>query len=94
MFFKPEKCDLFIDFNFSISYTPNCTVSSYNFEKISGEGLTEPPPQTPLRFFSGFALGSGFALSSRALRALDSGFALEFAPPKEANLKPSLAEPP
>ena len=46
MFFKPEKCDLFVAFNFSIS-SPNCTVSSYNFEKISGEGLTEPPPQTP-----------------------------------------------
>ena len=48
MFFKPEKCDLFVTFDFSISYTPNCTVStSHNFETISGEGLTEPPPQTP-----------------------------------------------
>ena len=53
-------------------------VSSLIFQKFSGEGLTEPPPQTPFpRFFSGFALGSGFALNSRALRALDSGFALD-----------------
>ena len=53
-------------------------VSSLIFQKFSGEGLTEPPPQTPPpRFFSGFALGSGFALNSRALRALDSGFALD-----------------
>ena len=42
------------------------------FFKFPGEGLTEPPPQTPSpRFFSGFALGSGFALNSQALRALD-----------------------
>ena len=47
VFFKPEKWDLFVASDFSISYTQNCTVSSYNFEKISGEGLTEPPPQTP-----------------------------------------------
>ena len=46
-FFKLEKCDLFVAFDFSISYTPNCTIPSYNFEKISGEGLTEPTPQTP-----------------------------------------------
>ena len=53
-------------------------VSSLIFQKFSGEGLTELPPQTPLpAFFSGFALGSGFALNSRALRALDSGFALD-----------------
>ena len=54
-------------------------VSSLIFQKFSGEGLTEPPPQThPPAFFSGFALGSGFALNSRAFRALDSGFALNF----------------
>ena len=52
-------------------------VSRLIFQKFSGEGLTEPPPQTPPPFFSGFALGSGFALNSRALRALDSGFALD-----------------
>ena len=53
-------------------------VSSLIFQKFSGEGLTEPPPQTPPHsFFSGFALGSGFALNSRAIRALDSGFALD-----------------
>ena len=36
-----------------------------------------PSPDPSPRFFSGFALGSGFALNSRALRALDSGFALD-----------------
>ena len=52
-------------------------VSSLIFQKFSGEGLTEPPPQTPLQFFSGFALGLGFALNSQALRALDFGAALD-----------------
>ena len=53
-------------------------VSSLIFKKFSGEGLTDPLPR-PLspRFFSGFALGSGFALNSRVLCALDSGFALD-----------------
>ena len=36
-----------LDFRFN--YTPKCMVSSMNFQKISGEGLTEPPPQTPPR---------------------------------------------
>ena len=79
MFFKPEKCDLFVAFDFSISYTPNCTIPSYNFEKISGEGLTKPPPQTPPLLLLGIALNSGSAL--------------EFVP-REANLDPSLAELP
>ena len=63
------------------------------FQKFSGEGLTEPPPQTPPPAFSRAspsvwasplnsralrALDSGFALDTRALRALDSGFALNF----------------
>ena len=54
-------------------------VSSLIFQKFSGEGLTEPPPQTPPPAFSRAlcALDSGFALNSRALRALDSGFALD-----------------
>ena len=52
-------------------------VSSVIFWKFSGEGLTSPLPKPLPRFFSGFALGSGFALNSRALRALDSGFALD-----------------
>ena len=34
-----------IDFRFY--YTPECMVSSRNFQKFSGEGLTESPPQTP-----------------------------------------------
>ena len=32
---------------FRFNYTPECTVSRTNFQKVSGEGLTEPPPQTP-----------------------------------------------
>ena len=59
-------------------------VSSLIFQKFSGEGLTEPggahraPSPDPFpRFFSGFALGLGFALNSRALRALNSGFAID-----------------
>ena len=39
-------------------------------------GGAHPPDPSP-RFFSGFALGSGFALNSQALRAFDSGFALD-----------------
>ena len=39
-----------------------------------------PSPDPSPRSFSGFALDSGFALKSRALRALDSGFA-RFGPP-------------
>ena len=35
-----------------------------------------PSPDPSPRFISGCALGSGFALNSRALRALGSGFAL------------------
>ena len=68
-------------------------VSSLIFQKFSGEGLTEPPPQTPPPAFSRAspsvraspsnsralrALDSGFALNTRALRALTSGFALNF----------------
>ena len=34
-----------IDFRFN--YTPKCMVSSLNFQNLSGEGLTEPPPQSP-----------------------------------------------
>ena len=64
-------------------------VSCLIFQKFSGEGLTEPPPQTPPPAFSRAspsvwalpsirALDSGFALDTRALRALDSGSALNF----------------
>ena len=52
-----------IDFRFS--YTPKCMVSSMNSQKFSGEGLNEPPPQTPRSI-------SGFAFDSRALCALNS----------------------
>ena len=33
--------------DFRFKYTPECTVSNMNFQKFSGEGLTEHPPQTP-----------------------------------------------
>ena len=33
--------------NFRLNYTADCTVSSMNFQKFSGEGLTEPSPQIP-----------------------------------------------
>ena len=53
-------------------------VSSLMPQKFSGEGLTEPPTQTPPPAITRASpLGSGFALNSRALRALDSGFALD-----------------
>ena len=49
-----------------------------DFSKIFWGGAHRAPSPDPSpRFFSGFALGSGFALNSRALRALDSGFALD-----------------
>ena len=82
MFFKLEKSALFIAFAFSISYTPNCTVSSYNFGNFSGEGLTEPPPQTPP------PASSRASPSVRASPSIFGRFApstrassLEFAPP-------------
>ena len=58
-----------------------CTKMSglkFDFSKIFWGGAHRAPSPDPSpRFFSGFALGSGFALNSRALRALDSGFALD-----------------
>ena len=54
----------------------------FKFSKIFWEGAHRAPSPDPSpRFFSGFALESGFALNSRAFRALDSGFALNFGPP-------------
>ena len=50
----------------------------FDFSKIFWGGAHRAPSPDPSpRFFSGFALGSGFALSSQALRAFDSGFALD-----------------
>ena len=48
------------------------------FKKNLGTGSPSPFPRSLPRFFSGFSLGSGFALNSRALRALDSCFAFNF----------------
>ena len=39
------KNRLYQDFGFK--YTPDWTIWSSKFQKFSGEGLTEPPPQTP-----------------------------------------------
>ena len=75
------KSRLFQDFPFN--YTPDWTIWSSKSKKFSGEGLKWAPSlDRPLRrSFSGFALNSGFALKSQALRTLDSGFAL-FGPPQ------------
>ena len=50
----------------------------FDFSKIfwGGAHRASSPDPSP-RFFSGFALGSGFALNSQALRAFESGFALD-----------------
>ena len=45
------KSRLYQDFGFK--YTPDWTIWSSKFQKISGEGLTEPPPQTPPPLFLG-----------------------------------------
>ena len=51
----------------------------FDFSNIFWERVHRAPPQTPLPFFSRVsAYGLGFALNSRALRALQSGFALNF----------------
>ena len=47
------------------------------FKNFLGRGSPSPLPRPLPRFFSGFALGSGFALNFQALRAFDSGFALD-----------------
>ena len=55
--------------DFCSNCAPDCRVTSLNFQKISGEGLTEPPPQTPPSLYLGLRpkfssdprLGSGFA---------------------------------
>ena len=50
----------------------------FDFSKIFWGGAHwAPSPDPSPQFFSGFALGSGFALNSRVLPALDSGFALD-----------------
>ena len=51
-------------------------------------GSPSPLPKLLPRFFSGSALGSNFALNSRALRALDSDFALNFGPFRAYELSP------
>ena len=49
----------------------------FDFSKIFWGGAHRAPSPDPSpRFFSGFALGSGFALNSRALHAIGSGFVL------------------
>ena len=70
---------------FHSKYTPNCTVVISNFQKFSGEGLTEPPPQTPPPASSRASPSDQASPDSRALRALDSSFALSFGPPPFQN---------
>ena len=67
---------LFQDFRFN--YTPDWTFSK--FQNFLRRGSPSPFPIPLPRSFSGFALDSGFALKSRTLRAIDSGFA-RFRPP-------------
>ena len=50
----------------------------FDFSKnFLGRGSPSPLPRPLPRFVSGFALGSGSALNSQALRSFDSGFALD-----------------
>ena len=53
-------------------------------------GSPSPLPRSLPRLFSGFALGSSFALNSRTLRSLDSGFVLRFWTPVSKILDPPL----
>ena len=63
-----EPCMLLFISNVCLKYAPKWMVSSSIFQKFSGEGLTEPPPQTPPPISLGLTpSGSGFALNSRAL---------------------------
>ena len=55
-----EQCMLLFISNVCLKYAPKWMVSSSIFQKISGEGLTEPPPQTPPPDFArAYALGLG-----------------------------------
>ena len=47
-----EPCMLLFISNVCLKYAPKWMVSSSIFQKFSGEGLTEPPPQTPPPVFS------------------------------------------
>ena len=78
-FYVSMKSRLYQDFGFK--YTPDWMIWSSKFSKnFWGGAHRAPSPDPSPRSFSGFTLDSGFALKSRALRALDSGFA-RFGPP-------------
>ena len=47
-----EPCILSFISNVCLKYAPKCMISRLIFQKFSGEGLTEPPPQTPPPVFS------------------------------------------
>ena len=71
-----EPCYLFQIF--ASNMHQNEWFSSLIFQKISGEEHRAPSPNPFSRFRSGFALSSGSALNSWALRTLYSGFALDY----------------
>ena len=62
--------------NFRFNYAPKWTVWSLNFQKFSGEGLTEPLPQTPPPAMS------RASPSVRASPSILGRFAPSFAHPK------------
>ena len=64
------------DIECCLNCAPYCQawVSSLNFHKFSGEWLVELHPQISSPLY----LGSDFALNSQALRAIGSGFVLNF----------------
>ena len=73
------------------NYTPDCTVSSKHFQKLSGKRLNDALPYPLHRSISGCALGSGFALNSRAFCALGWGFRLQFSPTQHIHRSPLIS---
>ena len=80
--------------NNCFKYTPKWMVSSLIFQKFSGEGLTEPPPQTPPPIFLGlrpwFGLRPQFSGASRPLLGLRPRYSGEASRPR-FGLRPQLS---
>ena len=66
----PRTMLLFVSNNICFKYAPKWMVSKLIFQKISEEEHRAPSPNQFPRFCSGFALSSGFAINSWALRTL------------------------